>query len=249
MEIGAQATMTRIIISGDMKRFRVDRSRVPSLFEPTQYTAEMRAVVADDPRPGVWVQDAPGSNQPTQSVGDRRALTQAETDALIRAELAAVARADEREEVIRIVGEPEAQHLLRPAMECVYAIQQRGGIDSDPLIRLLAYRAWGDRDRRWFEHNGDCDPGWFERWGDRNPGWLWGVRKGEAVTLVTRCGDVFGPKIAYTRGGEEVLGIAGHDAYPGADIDVKCPFTGRHLICCYSEAFRVSDRLRALPER
>lgn len=31
----------------------------------------------------------------------------------------------------------------------VIARAQRGGIHSDPLIRLLACRAWGDRDRRW----------------------------------------------------------------------------------------------------
>jgi hypothetical protein len=29
------------------------------------------------------------------------------------------------------------------------ACEQRGGIHSDPLVRLLAFRAWGDRDRSW----------------------------------------------------------------------------------------------------
>jgi hypothetical protein len=36
----------------------------------------------------------------------------------------------------------------------VVARRQRGGIDSDPLVRLLAFRAWGDRDRYWFEDRG-----------------------------------------------------------------------------------------------
>lgn len=34
-------------------------------------------------------------------------------------------------------------------METATATGQRGGIHSDPLVRLLAFRAWGDRDRAW----------------------------------------------------------------------------------------------------
>ena len=30
-------------------------------------------------------------------------------------------------------------------------VEQRGGIHSDPLVRLLAYRKWANRDRAWFE--------------------------------------------------------------------------------------------------
>ncbi len=29
------------------------------------------------------------------------------------------------------------------------ALDQRGGIHSDPLVRLLAFRAWGERERAW----------------------------------------------------------------------------------------------------
>ena len=61
-----------------------------------------------------------------------------------------------------IGGEPDEVMLpRRPDAPCaaligeVCATRQRGGIDSDPMVRLLAYRAWGDRDRTWFERRSE----------------------------------------------------------------------------------------------
>jgi hypothetical protein len=91
---------------------------------------------------------------------DFRALTQDETDALIRAELVLSATAAQRDEVVRAVGKPCAVDLGNAhrdgggglqAHGILFAHCQRGGIDSDPLVRVLARRAWGDRDRQWFE--------------------------------------------------------------------------------------------------
>jgi len=104
----------------------------------------------DQPRPGVW-----GGEQGA----DFRALTQDQTDALIRAELVLSATAAERDDVIRAVGTPRAVDLDahrdigdgQQVRGIVLAHCQRGGIDSDPLVRVLARRAWRDRDRQWFE--------------------------------------------------------------------------------------------------
>ena len=76
------------------------------------------------------------------------------------------------------------------------ATRQRGGIASDPLVRLLAFRAWGDRDRHWFE--------------DR------GVRKGEdcAVWITAE-----GWAIAALQPWEQRSGIASWDARPGEIVD------------------------------
>lgn len=77
---------------------------------------------------------------------DWRTLTQDETDTLIRYELVVAAPSAERNDVRALVGTPRwltlplgwpADHRRKRARV------QRGGIDSDPLVRLLAYRAWG----------------------------------------------------------------------------------------------------------
>ena len=124
----------------------------PSLFDVRELTPEERAAYDDDPRPGVW----------TAELGaDLRVLTQDQTDALIRGELLHVAAPAEREQVLAAVG---GRYGLRPvrvaaARDLVRNItRQRGGIDSDPLVRLLAYRAWGNRDRRWPELRGEPEP-------------------------------------------------------------------------------------------
>jgi len=108
-----------------------------SLFLDRPLTAEERAAHDEDPRPGVWggTRDA-----------DLRKLSQDETDALVRIELwqEASRRGDDIGEIEGALG-----NLTSAIGRC-----QRGGIDSDPLVRLLAYRAWGDRDRRWFEGRG-----------------------------------------------------------------------------------------------
>ena len=108
-------------------------------------TPEERAAHDEDPRSGVWARE---------SGADLRLLTQEETDELIRSELALEASApNERSEVQRMIGGSGAWLVNPPATK------QRGGIDSDPLVRLLAYRAWGDRDRQWFETAGRADRG------------------------------------------------------------------------------------------
>lgn len=95
-------------------------------------TPDERAAYDEPPRPGIWVGDIGA---------DGRALSQEETDALIRVRL--VHHVDRRE--VRQL----APGSYMPVFHTL-ATRQRGGIDSDPMVRLLAYRAWGDRDRRWF---------------------------------------------------------------------------------------------------
>lgn len=119
-----------------------------SLLEPTGNDAAERAAIADRERPGTWFGDAGA---------DGRALTQDQTEALIRAELVRTAPRSERDEVMNAVGRPprfirfDAKALSTRAHRAGF---QRGGIDSDPLVRLLAFRAWSDRDRRWFDDRG-----------------------------------------------------------------------------------------------
>jgi hypothetical protein len=106
----------------------------------------------DLPRPGVWAGEVGA---------DLRALTQDETDALIRYELWWDATSGSKDDPGRTID--EVTQLVR-ALGCQsgavpqnvllgqhIAARQRGGIDSDPLVRVLARRAWRDRDRQWFE--------------------------------------------------------------------------------------------------
>jgi hypothetical protein len=95
----------------------------------------------EDPRPGVWAGE-PGA--------DLRKLTQDQTDALVRWELWFSASPADRDDVAKMIGQRHAVRLPVAGFERSdgrLASCQRGGIDSDPLVRLLAYRAWGDRDR------------------------------------------------------------------------------------------------------
>lgn len=135
----------------------------------------------DVPRPGVWA---------GQLGADLRSLTQDETDALIRAELVQCSIATgETDEIRRVVG--GTVRYVRFQDHASTAGCQRGGIDSDPLVRVLARRAWGDRDRTWFD--------------------LRGVRKGDPVSED-------GTRVARTRPGERVIGKALTDAQTGAEV-------------------------------
>lgn len=176
-------------------------------------TPEDREAERDQPRPGVWA---------GERGADLRALTQDETDALIRFELADFALrggAVEYREVLGAIGASED----RPARPVDWggvpreiARCQRGGIDSDPLVRVLARRAWGDRDREWFE--------------------LRGVRKGDRLTPMYRFVNAAWP-------GEAVLvGEAESDARPGEMVRAKF----RSNVESYPS--RVGDRLREQPE-
>lgn len=125
-------------------------------------TPEEREAHAADPRPGRWLGEA---------FADGRALTHNETDRLIRAEIVMRARPEERADLERMIGKPRAvdlgnsPHSGRAARlsdfyagrtegrettwfhrALRFAHVQRGGIDSDPMVRLLAFRAWGDRE-------------------------------------------------------------------------------------------------------
>jgi hypothetical protein len=100
---------------------------------------------SEDRRPGTWFGDTDA---------DGRVLTQAETDTLIRAELVSMAQAAERDEVMRLIGEPRSLELVleeiveapprrleryRTRKRRARATVQRGGIDSDPRARRCAH--------------------------------------------------------------------------------------------------------------
>jgi len=136
--------------------FSADRHQPPLLAE-RPVTDDERAAVADDPRSGIW------AGEPN---ADRRVLTQDQTDTLIRAELFAHLRVGDVaawKELVGFVGEPRVVELKVGGPQlAVICHAQRGGIDSEPLVRLLAFRAWGDRDRWWFwggrKHRVPTDP-------------------------------------------------------------------------------------------
>lgn len=111
------------------------------ILEPVDDRDAELAAGRDAERPGVWL--GVHGAQATQ-------LTQEETDVLIRLELwthvSVSASQAEQAELRGILGQPKPS-IAGSAL--TGAFHQRGGIDSDPLVRLLAWRAWGNRDRRW----------------------------------------------------------------------------------------------------
>lgn len=123
----------------------IDDPDRPSLLADRPLTDDERVVRDESPRPGTLHGD---------SARDvvRWMFTQDETDALIRVELLSCVRPSERDVLIRIVSVPRAMmiYLMRRDGRQIVATCQRGGIDTDPLVRVLAFRAWGDRDRWWF---------------------------------------------------------------------------------------------------
>ncbi len=134
---------------------------------------------------------------------------------LIRLELLAVAPQHERTELIRAFGDPSARWGMDGIART--ASVQRGGLDSDPLVRVLARRAWGDRDRQW------C--------ADR------GVRKDDRIVVIEADGV---RKVATAWPGEIFSGFALSDALPGERV--RCKMLGPD-----ASLFRVSDRLRVEP--
>lgn len=102
-------------------------------------TPEDREAERDDPRPGVWA---------GERFADGRRLTQDQTDALIRSELFMRCSIAELDDIVMAVGQPVFFAFMVDGWQRPARVQ-RGGIDSDPLVRVLARRAWGDRDRRW----------------------------------------------------------------------------------------------------
>jgi hypothetical protein len=101
-----------------------------------------------DPRPGVVSKDG----CPYWLSWEQRQLTQDETDALIYIEVRARCDPREHDELQSLFGPLRAimrdQTTARYPTTVRYPLTgQRGGIHSEPLMRILAYRTWGDRDR------------------------------------------------------------------------------------------------------
>lgn len=196
-------------------RLIIDDPWCPSLLPDRPLTPEEIVARSEDPRPGVWAGEASA---------DLRGLTQEQTDVLIRFELINFAsHPGERDDVLAVVG--SHTWLDRVLGKDAIAQSQRGGIDSDPMVRLLAFRAWGDRDRRWFE--------------------LRGVRAGETVHMYPcraagAAGNLYPdrhPLVARRHAGETQTDMAMSDAGPGQLVVVDTVFGD---VTC-----RVSDRLRA----
>lgn len=138
------------------------------LLNTRDLTADERIVIADEPRNGVWW-------QPSWMLGgpaDKRPLTQEQTDQLIALELRDVYNDFPHGDVFKLTEHYKpaplslTARIIRPEPEMRYvppedrrlspsftfartAHRQRNGIHSEPVIRLLAFRAWGNRDREW----------------------------------------------------------------------------------------------------
>jgi len=97
-----------------------------------------RVAVTMPPRRGIWFGD---------HGADGRTLTQKQTDILVRDELFWRDDAGPPDAMLLALGDTGASRSFR--FGDTEATMQRGGIDSDPLVRLLAFRAWGYRDIRW----------------------------------------------------------------------------------------------------
>jgi len=120
-------------------------------------TEEERAAVRDVARPGTWFGDVGA---------DGRSLTQVDTDLLVRCELWMSHPASKIFDAGESDSAPANRNFRLALGTCGprmygenFALKQRGGVDSDPLVRLLAWRTWGTRDRDWGDvqrdRNGD----------------------------------------------------------------------------------------------
>jgi hypothetical protein len=208
------------------RRPRTPSTPYPELFPDRELTRDERAAHDEDPRPGSCF---------SPHTGESHLVTQSDTDILIRVELWSQAPESARALFEKLIGVPRWRpgSITDPLVPTTY---QRGGIDTDPFVRLLAYRAWGDRDRTWFSHRG--------------------VRAGD---LVAAAGN--GPRstirVACAWSGETVLGTAAADARPGELVEVvpavapppespesRDPPEAR---ASPGTRFRVADRPRAEP--
>ena len=122
-----------------------------TLLDERELTAGERAAIADEPRPGVWIQDSRGPGYSEQPTGDGRALTQHETNILIGLELWMGSHYPDSHYIEAALGYRGSTNVQLEGVAGGWSFQQRGGIHDDPLIRLIAFRKWGDRDRQWFE--------------------------------------------------------------------------------------------------
>lgn len=150
-----------------------------NVLDDRDLTDDERRAVDDVERPGVWRHHNPNPppmlgarpkrtpRPPAYRTGngfDEHQLDQYETDMLIAYELwqrFGWCDSSVSDEITRIIGSPAMiaieigvgrwNGVGKPTSEYAmcYATEQRGGIHSDPLVRLLAYRTWGERDRMW----------------------------------------------------------------------------------------------------
>jgi hypothetical protein len=131
-----------------------------SILDERAITEDERAAVADEARPGVWFEEniEPQLNlRPLR--GDAQPLDQEQTDALIVGELSrrdGGARLAEVRQIAQVwLTNPSPIFMGEQRRDRDVAFQQRGGIHSDPLVRLYAFRAWENRDRAWFDVDGE----------------------------------------------------------------------------------------------
>lgn len=202
-----------------------------SLFEATGNIAAEREAIAQPERPGRWYGDYDA---------DARMLTQHETDTLIRLEIWNTRPEQATDELAKELLDALGGLAVLLPPECTDAagqlramLHQRGGIDSDPLVRLLAFRTWGDRDRRWFE--------------------LRGVRKNEHVTVAEQVGVArpWPGAVARPWPGEIPYAVALDDASPGERVPIKIEGTAPGIGEIWSRAgdrLRVPDPVQAVQE-
>lgn len=124
------------------------------ILDERELTDAERAAMADEPRPGVWLEehviltaDQNNGSPVVDRRGDGRRLDQAQTDSAIAAALFRNADRVESNDVLGVVVASLSGGTKIDGKQ--HATDQRGGIHSDPLVRLLAFRAWGERDRAW----------------------------------------------------------------------------------------------------
>lgn len=121
---------------------------LPHLFAERALT-KLEAMAQDHaPQPGVWWQspvDAAGYLE-----GNGRQLSQDETDLLIVSELYKTGTRADLELLEQLWGPPIVfRDRDKRSSHDITARQQRGGVHSDPLIRIAAVRAFGLRDFQW----------------------------------------------------------------------------------------------------
>lgn len=115
-----------------------------NLFDPTGDVDAERMAIAMTERPGFWVGDRDS---------DGRTLDQHDTDLLICSEVWLTRSLLEildaaGAELRGALGEPYMIAMIIGRRKC-RGTMQRGGIHSDPLVRMIAFRAWNRRDIDW----------------------------------------------------------------------------------------------------
>jgi hypothetical protein len=144
-----QLTQQRISQHGNRyrrARLRVAKKEAVTLLDERELTDAERAAIADEARPGVWCETDRGRI----NNGDGKRLDQQQTDILIVTELHRIPGIDQSK-LVDAIGWPVKLELQPYHSQNLFqqAFEQRGGIHSEQLVRLLAFRAWGERDRTW----------------------------------------------------------------------------------------------------